>query len=207
MRKLVSSLLVVALVAAACVGGAAQTQMLTQNEREVALSHLHATQKAFLDSIQDLSEAQWKFKPGPDRWSVAEVAEHIALGEDVLYEFVTKKVLESPATPEKKGQSKEHDEWVLNTIPDRSNREQTSGPLLPTGKWASREDLVRHFKASRERTADLVNAPPKDLRAHFIKHPAGKDLDAYQWVLVIAVHTRHHVEQINEVKADPKFPR
>jgi len=207
MKKLSLSLFVVAAILAACVGASAQMQMLTHNERDVALSHLHATQKAFLDSTQNVTEAQWKFKPGPDRWSVAEVAEHIALSEDFLYEIVTKKILESPASPEKKGQGKENDEWVLTAVVDRSTRAQAPGPLVPTGKWTSREDLVRDFKQSRDRTLDLVHAPPKDLRVYFMKHPVGKELDAYQWVLLIAAHTRRHVEQINEVKADPKYPK
>jgi hypothetical protein len=35
----------------------------------------------------------------------------------------------------------------------------------------------------------------------------GKDLDAYEWVLLIAAHSERHTKQINEVKTDPNFPR
>src|SRR5271170_900049 len=50
---------------------------LSAAERELALKNLQATHDAFLKSIAGLSEKQWRFKPAPDRWSVAEVSEHI----------------------------------------------------------------------------------------------------------------------------------
>ena len=55
----------------------AQTTALTQAERDAALSQLQRTHDAFVKSISGLSIKQWTFKPAPDRWSVAEVAEHI----------------------------------------------------------------------------------------------------------------------------------
>ena len=55
-----------------------------------AVEHLQRTERMFLDETAGLSEAQWKFKPGPDRWSVAECAEHITASEELLYGLVTK---------------------------------------------------------------------------------------------------------------------
>jgi DinB superfamily len=45
---------------------------LTSQEREAALKQFEATRDNFLKSIAGLSQAQWTFKPAPDRWSVAE---------------------------------------------------------------------------------------------------------------------------------------
>src|SRR6202011_1383100 len=57
---------------------------LTQGERDFAMSSMQATRKLFLDSVAGLSAAQWNFKAAPERWSIAECAEHIALSEDML---------------------------------------------------------------------------------------------------------------------------
>ena len=54
-------------------------QPLTRQERDSLVQHLEQTRQAFLQSISGLSDAQWTFKAGPDRWSIAEVAEHIAI--------------------------------------------------------------------------------------------------------------------------------
>lgn len=57
------------------------------------LKHLQQTRQAFLDSIADLSDAQWTFRAGPSRWSIAEVAEHIAISETTIFQLVTDKML------------------------------------------------------------------------------------------------------------------
>ncbi|MFQ5696076.1 MAG: DUF1579 family protein, partial [Terriglobia bacterium] len=54
---------------------------LTAQDLARAATHLEATRLGLLDATADLSEAQWHFKPAPDRWSVAEIVEHLALSE------------------------------------------------------------------------------------------------------------------------------
>jgi uncharacterized damage-inducible protein DinB len=108
---------------------------LTSEERASALQQFQTTRDNVLKSISGLSQKQWTFKPAPDRWSVAEVAEHIAVSESTIYGLV-QKMMQSPATPEK--------------------REQ---------------------------------------------------VDGYQWLLLISAHSARHTAQIEEVKADPNFPK
>lgn len=49
------------------------------------------------EATKGLSEAQWNFKRGPERWSVAEVLEHIVLVEDFLLENTSQEVMQAPA--------------------------------------------------------------------------------------------------------------
>ena len=44
------------------------------------------------------------------------------------------------------------------------------------------------------------------MRDHVADSPLGK-LDGYEFVLLIAAHSERHTKQINEVKADPNFPK
>ena len=62
------------------------------------LAHMERTQKLFLDSIAGLSEAQWSWKPAPDRWSVGECAEHITRTEPMLRGLIAK-MLSEPTDP------------------------------------------------------------------------------------------------------------
>ena len=50
---------------------ATPSQQITQADRDLAVRHLAETRQKFLDSIAGLSQEQWAFKPGPDRWSIA----------------------------------------------------------------------------------------------------------------------------------------
>jgi uncharacterized damage-inducible protein DinB len=181
-------------------------QPLTNLERERALSELHAGRKLLLDAVAGLSEAQWNFKPGPDRWSVAEVAEHITRAEDFLFN-VSQQMLTSPATPEKKSEVQGKDEIVLTKTLDRSQKATAPEPLVPSHKWSSHQEMIEQYKKSRDRTIAYIASTQDELRSHFYKNPAYDLLDAYQWLLFMAAHSERHILQLKEVKADPNFPK
>ena len=180
-------------------------QPLAPGERGRAMSDLHATRKMFLDSIEGLSEAQWRFKSAPDRWSVAECAEHIAASEDALFELATGKVMKTPPADSTENQ-RDKDALTLESVPNRDQKYQAPDALRPAGRWADMEALVTHFRRSRDRTIAYVEKTNDELRNHIAPHPAMGDLDAYQWILLISAHSERHVAQIREVKGHPDFP-
>ena len=167
--------------------------------------YLKKTRAAFLESVEGLSQAQLTFKPAPTRWSVAEVAEHITAAESFLFGMVTDKVMKSPEQIDA-ATAAETDKFVLKAIPDRSNKVQAPEPLIPTKRFGSTEGTLKQFKQARATTLKFLNET-KGLRGHAIDSPLGKKLDAYQWLLFIAAHSERHTKQIEEVKADPKFPK
>jgi uncharacterized damage-inducible protein DinB len=199
------------LAAVICLGIASVAQTvpptLTAPERELALKELQRTHDKFLQSITGLSQQQWTFKPAPDRWSVAEVAEHITVAESAIFGLVQKQLMTSPATPEKREQVKGKDEIILEKVPDRSHKAQAPEFLRPTGRWATEADLTKAFEDSRKATMDYVRTTNDDLRDHFLDHPVLGPLDGYQWLLLISAHSERHTAQIEEVKADPNFPK
>jgi DinB superfamily len=180
---------------------------LSAQERERALKSLQATHDAFLKSIAGLSEKQWRFKPAPDRWSVAEVSEHIAVAESSIFGLVQTQIMTSPAAPEKRSEVVGKDEIILTKVPDRSHKVQAPEFLKPTNRWATEAELIKAFEQSRGATMEYVRTTNEDLRDHFGPHPVLGPLDAYQWILLISAHSERHTKQIEEVKADPNFPK
>jgi uncharacterized damage-inducible protein DinB len=180
---------------------------LTPEDRQAAIKYLEDTRQKVLDSLKDLSDEQWKFKPSPDRWSAAEVAEHIAVSEETLLGLVTGRVMKSPAAPEKKEAAKGKDELVRNSITNRSVKAQAPEMLKPTNRFKTREEMIKAFNANRDKTIEYVKTTQEDLRSHFMAHPFFKDLDGYQWLLLLSGHSERHSLQIVEVKADPNFPK
>lgn len=190
---------------AACWGALAPAQTLSQADRNKALAYLESTRQGVLDATKGLSPAQWNFKAGPDRWSIAEVAEHIAAAEDYIRGMVVEKVMVAPARPA--GEDVVAiDEMIFKMIPDRSHKAQAPEPLKPTNRFGSPEATMKHFVESRATTEDFLKKTP-DLREHAMDGPLGKKLDAYEWILFIGAHSERHTKQINEVKADPNFPK
>jgi DinB family protein len=193
------------LVVLVCTVIAAQAQSLSAADRDKALKYLESTKQGVADATKGLSPAQWNFKPAPDKWSIAEVTEHIAAAEDYLRGMVVEKVMVGPARPAGENVA-EIDEMILKMIPDRSHPAQAPDPLKPTNRFGSPEASLKHFMETRTTTEDFLNKT-QDLRDHAIDSPFGKKLDGYEWILFIAAHSDRHTKQIQEVKSNPNFPK
>jgi len=179
-------------------------QTLSPADREHGVQYLEQTRDGVTAAVKGLSEAQLKFKPAPDRWSVAETLEHITIAEDFLFQYVTGQVMKAPAGAADRDIAKT-DAFVLAAIPDRSHKAQAPPQLVPTSRWTSAEALD-HFLQSRAKTIAFLESTP-DLRAHVVDSHLGRPLDAYEWLLFISAHSERHTKQILEVKADPNFPK
>lgn len=182
-----------------------RAQSLTAEDRTSGLAYLEKTRAAVIAATSGLSPAQLNFKPAPERWSVAEVTEHIAASEDFLFAMIQDQVMKSPARSEATD-VKAIDDFVLKVIPDRTNKLKAPEPLIPSNRFRTPVESLQHFKDSRAKTAAFLK-DTKDLREHAMDSPLGKKLDAYQWALFIAAHSERHTKQILEVKSDPGFPK
>jgi hypothetical protein len=190
--------------AIACLGPTVFGQALTQADRDKGVKYMEQTRDAIIADTKGLSEAQWNFKPAPDKWSVAQTMEHIALAEDLFYQMITEKVMKAPAGAADRDIAK-LDAGVLAMIPDRSHKAQAPPPLVPTGKWTGPEALD-HFLKARERAIEFLKNTP-DLRQHVMDSPLGQPLDAYEWLLFDAAHSERHDKQIKEIEMDAGFPK
>ena len=198
-------LLILACLTALAMPQAAAQKGLSQKDRDAGLKYLEETRAKFLASIDGMSDAQWTFKAGADRWSIAEVAEHIALSESMILGLVTEQVLKTPEVPA--DPAVPTDEKVIQTITDRSSKAQAPEMLKPTNRWPTRAALTKDFEASRQRTIDYLRTTKDNLRGHAMPHPALKTIDGYQWVLLLAAHSARHTAQIEEVKSAAGYPK
>jgi hypothetical protein len=201
------SMCTLALLLAVCSTIVAKAQDLSQADKDHALQYLESTKKGVLEATKGLSDAQWNFKPGPDRWSVAEVMEHLAAAEDLLRGMTQEQVMKTAAIPARDpAELKKIDDSVVAMVPDRSHKVEAPEPLRPTNRFGSPAAAQKHFLESRATTEEYLKSTP-DLRAHAVDSPMGMKLDGYEWMLLIAGHSERHTKQMLEVKADPKFPK
>ncbi len=179
---------------------------ITPAERNYASTSLNETSLGVFSSVKDLSEAQLKFKPAADKWSVEECVKHIAVSEKNLWAMV-EAALGQPANPERRSEKKLTDEQVVQGAESRSNKVKTFEALEPKNTtFTSAADALASFKESREKLTAFVNNTTEDLRNHVSTLPMGS-FDAYQLILLISGHSKRHTQQIEEVKADPNFPK
>lgn len=181
-----------------------RAQDVSAEDRAAGLAYLEKTRAGVVAAAAGLSEAQLNFKPAPEKWSVAQVLEHIASAEDLLF-GLTQQAMTAPARPD--GEDvKAIDQLILTAIPDRSQKRSAPEPLIPTNRYGTPGDALKHFGESRAKTAAFLK-DTAGLRAHAVDSPLGKKLDPYEWVLFIAAHSDRHTKQMLEVRANPNFPK
>jgi hypothetical protein len=179
---------------------------VTTVDRAVLVAHLEKTSADVLESIDGLTEAQWKWKPAPDRWSVAEVAEHITTAEHLIVGKLIHKVMATPASAAVLERTKGKEAAILAGVPDRTRRLQAPDALQPERRWPTPEAAAAEFRKARATTLALAQNARMDLRAYAAPGPVVGDMDAYQWLLFTSAHTERHIKQIREVKATAGFP-
>ncbi|MGA3241594.1 MAG: DinB family protein [Bryobacteraceae bacterium] len=184
---------------------AADSGVMTAAERAYLIDQLEQSKKNALASIQGVTDAQWKFKPAPNVWSVAECAEHIVLAEDYIF-GASQQALKTPAVARLATANAESDRKLVATIQDRSQKATAPEPIAPSGKFATPADAAREFTARRDKTIAYVKTTQDELRTHALPGPTGA-MDGYQFLLLLASHSARHTAQIREVQANADYPK
>jgi hypothetical protein len=179
---------------------------ISKKERSYAAKLLKDTEKDLKDQLKGLSEAQLKFKPAPDRWSIEECVKHIAASEGMFWEMM-EGTIKATANPEKRGEISVTDEQLVQKIEDRTNKVKTTEKLMPENiSFKDTDEAFESFKKKRDNLIEYVKSTNDELRNHVTTTPLGM-LDSYQLILFTAAHSNRHTQQIIEVKADANFPR
>lgn len=213
MKKIVSALLYLFLAcpvigySGARISQPASDPHMTSEERAKVVKLLLDTQKEYLDSLENLTDEQWKYKPSPFKWSVGEVAEHIVITEAALFARVEQAIAQQP-NPDWESKTTGKDAFIEKVLPSRDRKAQAPIEIRPTGKL-SREEVIRRYKAVRAKTLEFAQKTDLPLKAHTVEHPfpAFNTLNAYDWLIYIPMHNLRHDKQIAEVKASAGYPK
>src|SRR5258708_172341 len=142
-------------------------QTLSPAERDHAVAELESSRKVFLEATSGLSEAQWNFKPAPDRWSIAECAEHIGVTEGFILNLITEQALKGPAEPEKRAMVQGKDSSVMTMVVDRTAKFKAPEAIQPTRRGATSRGIITKVLESRARTIEFVSTTQEARRDQF----------------------------------------
>lgn len=165
-------------------------------------SYLAQTRDGVVESVNGLSDAQWTFKPAPERWSIAETVEHLAIIEGRVQSILQSISNAEPAPPDR--DFEQIDALLPPRVLDRSVKFKAPPAASPAGE-AAPAAVLSGFVEGRAKTIALLESAG-DLRSHVVNHPVLGPLDGHQWILATAAHSARHTQQILELKTDPRFP-
>jgi DinB superfamily len=177
---------------------------MTKAERAELIELLNKSEKEFVQAVESLTDQQWSFKPGPDRWSVAECAEHIVLAEALLFETATTSL--TAASDEKWEDTLRKTDVLRRALPNRSTKVDAPAAIKPR-QAMTRQQLMARFKEQRARALAYVQETEAPLKAHTAANPFFGALNAHQWLLYIPLHHLRHNLQIAEVKSSSSYPQ
>ena len=180
---------------------------LTAEERAKTVRLLHKSQEAFLNTVESLDDAQWSYKPAPDRWSIGEIAEHLVLAEDLLFATV-ERALSQDADPDWQLTTAGKTDFLERVLLDRTGKALAPDRVQPLGQL-DRSEVLKRYKDSRARTRQFAEHTELPLKAVTRDHPFPifGTLSGYQWLLYIPLHNLRHNQQIDEVKSSDGFSK
>jgi DinB superfamily len=201
---IVNSLWLVGWLAMGIAGPPAQDTTMTATERTELVERLQKTEQELLELVTGLSDAQWAFKPAPERWSILEVVEHIVLAEGLLFDTAVTSLERQPDA--KWDETLGKTDTLRKALPNRSRRVDAPAAIKPQ-QAMSRAAVMARFAEQRRRALAYARDTDRPLKAHTAPNPFFGTLNAHQWLLYIPLHNERHNQQIAEVKATPGYPR
>ena len=174
----------------------------TEADRSYTVDNLKRTRDELTRETQNLTNAQWHFHESPDRWSIAEVVEHLALWEISWAREIGMGIRNKPQ-PELNQTSKPdsyYAEWIMEPAPHKS-----PDFSRPSGFIEGKNNLL-FFTKLRDQTIDFVNTTQADMRAHFELTATDNPRNMHQVYIYQWGHVDRHLRQIRKIKAHPNYP-
>lgn len=166
------------------------------------LDHLKTQRERLRRAVERVPRERRSEKPAPERWSVAEVIEHLSIVETRIGRVFTAKLEEARAAGNVVSETDESP--VVGTIDmdrllDRTRRitagepSRPSGTLDPDAAWAALE-------RARDSLCDSVRAADGlALGAIVHPHPVLGPINLYQWIAFVGGHEARHAAQVIEL--------
>ena len=154
------------------------------------------------EAVESIPLSLRERKPAPDRWSVAEVVEHVSIVEQRTAALLTRKVTAARANgagPDPETSSVVSTYANPNAVIDRSRRFSAPELVHPTGAVDTTAGTEALVQAHAAMVSALQNANGVDLAPLTATHPALGPLNMYHWVVALALHDDRHAAQIREI--------
>lgn len=166
------------------------------------LSRLDQARAALRGAVDQVPPALHRQKPAADRWSAAEVIEHLTLVERIFGGRIIKAIDEARSGLAAEAHARAPlPDPVEQRMKDRANKRQAPETAVPTGTvdvatgWAALESNHATLRAT------LAGCDGLALSQVTLDHPFFGTMTVYQWVELMAAHEGRHTEQIKEIAA------
>ena len=166
--------------------------------------YLAQQRRAVLSAASAVPSELWTERPGPGRWSISHILEHLHRVERSATGVVSKRIAKAreaghPAETETSS--------VLGTlerfgVSDRRGRPLIAPEIVDPAEAPDRETVEKRLAESRAGLLAAIESGD-GLALGEIRHTHLRfgELNLYEWILFVAEHERRHAEQVAETAA------
>lgn len=182
------------------------TPKLSEIEKTKMKDILNSSLIKFNSTVNDLSEAQLKFRPAKDKWTIAECIEHITLAE-LEFPIILEREIQKPTNPDLRSKISIKDDEIQPKMTSKKWKAKSPEIFKPSNKFVNPKEAITAFQIQRNKTITFIASTKDDLRNRYWKHPLTGKIDLYQTLLLMSAHLERHIEQIENIKASVSFPK
>ena len=161
---------------------------------EQILDKLKSGRDQYLAGLAEIPEARASVKPAGEGWTILECAEHVAIVELGLFRRISS---ESTVLREEAGRHREA--LYLAHALDRSRKLAAPEPARPSGRFATLQEAGAVFGRNRDRTIAWVESCGENLRLRSLEHPALGTMNAYECLILMALHPLRNLQQMRDL--------
>jgi hypothetical protein len=167
------------------------------------VEYVDATRAALLETAATVPADRFAERPAPERWSAAELLEHLARVESGCARVIAKRA----AAARESGIPAEHDESSMlgaldgRHVTDRSHKLTAPAIVAPAGGFTRDAALDAIAKSRAEFKRAIADADGLALGEVRHPHVVLGEIDLYQWILFVGQHERRHLAQLEEIAA------
>lgn len=157
------------------------------------INNIEQVSDTLVQLLQSVEERHFNKKPGADKWSIAQLAEHIRLSNNSIAKALALKGKPVDRNPGERVAE------LKKVFLDFQTKYQSPDFIVPTRDIYDPELLLKDLQASIQRIRERMYEDDLD---ELINHPAFGDISKFEILHFVLYHTQRHLRQIKEIAAN-----
>ena len=163
---------------------------------------LEKSRKALFDDLRNNSDEIINEKPSLEKWSIAQVIEHLIMAEEASLEYLKKKTQDTSKVPVA-GFKNQWRFLIVQTVFFMNVKYKSPAYIDPPVKFVRVAELdARWTKVRSELLALLNRLPEHDLNKEIWKHAIAGKMNIRQMLAFFTIHFNRHRKQVYRTLAE-----
>ena len=174
---------------------------MSYNSVEEIYYDIDATRARLLRAVEGLDDGQHGIRPSPERWSIAEIVEHLSMVEGQVVRLFGMLLKKAESGDHTRAEGSTFAPVTIDEQVEQTRVQKLTAPeqIRPTGAT-----LAASLSALHDSRASLHALRPRvervDGTAISFPHPAWGAINLYQWLAFVGAHEQRHLAQIEALK-------